>query len=655
TVRHRAELTKAIVELGERLSGATSVREAAGALVHVADQLIGWDACGVSLFDRSKEVTRDVLWIDTIEGIRVEITDPSRTHPITTIGRRVLGGEKLLFVGPLPPATERQRFGATDKESQSLMFVPVWRGDHVVALVTLQSYKPYAYSENDLALLEWLAARLGAAIERAELYERLERSEEQYRQLVETSLDGVFMIDEDHIYFVNSSYASIFGYESPEEIIGKLKPADVISPPDREKVREMLRRRLSGEAKGETILWRAKRKDGSEIMVESRGIATQFRGKLVLLGTLRDVTEREQARERMEALQRIYQRAIEAAGAVPYRLNFTSGTYEFASEAIRDMTGFEPSELTSDVFKMRTKQLVQIFPAPDHETIRESEQLAELLPATETQHRQRLHALLTGEAKTYRAEVRFQRKDGRYIWLLDSAVIEEDERGTPTGALGILQDITQEKRLRRRTEVLAKITADLAAAKTVKEAARSFISHLRELLEFDSCFVRLYDTLTARFINLYAEDTIDGRRVEVDTPTDVSETAQRILKGESVFLLRDNADEVTEPFSTFGNGTRRSLSLMIVPLSHGDRIIGSVGVHSYSRNAFSAEDFEDFRQLCTHCAAGLEHVLTYQRLAESEEQLRALWMNTPVGIRLTDAQGIIWIVNPSSCQLVRRM
>jgi diguanylate cyclase (GGDEF)-like protein/PAS domain S-box-containing protein len=649
--RQGEEFSKAIVELGERLGAAGSVREAAEAFLAAADRLLGWDAAGVSLLDRERGVVRDVLWYDTIDGQKQEIPATEVERAQTALSRRVARGESFLFLSPVDGLGARA-FGDTSRRSQSSIFVPIRRGDEVVGFATVQSYRPYAYTEDGRALLMWLAARIGAALERASLIEQVQRSEEQYRLLVETSLDGVAVLDLEHFYFVNKAFARMFGYDSPEELVGSMRPVDLFSPHDRDRMCRLLSARLRGEGGSAPHRGHALRKDGTEIIFESLASPTEFQGRRAVLGTVRDVTDREKARAELETVHRIYQQAIEAAGAVPYRLDFQSGRYEFPSEAIESLTGFSRDELTRDLFASRVSERQTYYPAVDADRIAELEELDRSLPPEEVERREHLRQLLSGEANLYRAEYRFERKDGRFVWLLDSSVIEEDETGRPIGSYGILQDITASKRLQRRTEVFMSLTGQLAAATTAREGALIFLEHARRLFEFDTCAVALYDRDHNCVVPIYAEDTVGGERQEVDLPDEISDTARRVLAGEPVLILRKDPEEDAEAFRPFGDVERRSLSIMMAPLRRGDKVLGLVLVESYHANAYTAEDLEDLRAMAEHCAAGIEGVLLFQRLAESEEQLRALWMTAPIGIRLTDAEGIVWLTNPAYCQLM---
>ncbi len=648
--RQTRSLIQTLIELGERLAGCDNPREAAEALAAATDRLVGWDAFGLSFFEHEHGTLRDVLWVDLIDGERRDVTKPDDSTPLTPFRQKILEGQSFLFTGPISEEPV-EPFGS-GRRSQSSLFVPVRSKKRVLGFVTLQSYKPYAYTLSDLELVEWLAARMGAAFERTHLSQRLRESEERYRLLVETSLDGIFMADQEQIYFMNRACAAAFGYDSPEDLIGRVKPADLISPDQRETMMLLFRERLEGKRVGELYRWKARRKDGKEIFVESLATPVEFQGKRVLLGTLRDITDRELARQELEKVHHIYQQAIQAAGAVPYRLEFSTGRYEFPSEAIKELTGFSAQELTWEVFAERIRERRTIFPVVDPEELERLAQLEQSLPPEELARRERLRRLTSGEANLYRAEYKFERKDGRLLWILDSAVMETGGENQVWGSVGILQDITSLKRLTLRMSVTAELTSRLAAAQTAYEAAKLFVDHVRRLISFDSCSVMLTRAHDLAPEAVYAEDIVDGERKEVAGPPTISEAARKAMQGHPQLILRKSEEEAEQEWIPFGNTKRRSLSIIIVPLRIGDNVVGLAGFHSYAPNAFSAEDLEDLTVLGEQCAAAVERVLLFEKLAANEEQLRALWRTTPIGMRMTDAEGIVRMVNPAYCRLV---
>ncbi|MFB5192508.1 PAS domain-containing sensor histidine kinase [Alicyclobacillus fastidiosus] len=120
-------------------------------------------------------------------------------------------------------------------------------------------------------------------------------AETKYRTIVEESLVGVYII-EDNIYrFVNPKMAEIFGY-GEHEMIG-LHAWDLVTPEDLELCKENVRKRIDGEVESIRYQMKGRRKDGTVIDIEVHGTRTSFHGKPVIIGTLLDVTERTETEE----------------------------------------------------------------------------------------------------------------------------------------------------------------------------------------------------------------------------------------------------------------------------------------------------------------------------------------------------------------------
>ena len=71
-------------------------------------------------------------------------------------------------------------------------------------------------------------------------------SESKFRNLTEESLVGVYILQGGDFRYVNPKFARMFGYK-PEDIIGKIKPDDLVLPEDLPRVTQNIQKRFSGE------------------------------------------------------------------------------------------------------------------------------------------------------------------------------------------------------------------------------------------------------------------------------------------------------------------------------------------------------------------------------------------------------------------------
>jgi PAS domain S-box-containing protein len=149
---------------------------------------------------------------------------------------------------------------------------------------------------------------------------RLSESEERYRTSVENSNDGVAMVrGGEHIY-VNRKFLEIFGYDRPEEIVGKSLFVNV-HPDDRERVAELNRRRQAGEDVPSRYVFRGLRKDGGTVFVEVSAARTLYQGDLVSLAFLRDITEQKGLETALLKAKRDWEQTFDAVSDIIFILD----------------------------------------------------------------------------------------------------------------------------------------------------------------------------------------------------------------------------------------------------------------------------------------------------------------------------------------------
>ncbi len=120
-----------------------------------------------------------------------------------------------------------------------------------------------------------------------------------YRSLVESSLAGVYLIQDGRFPYCNPRMAEIFGYESNHVLMRECTVADLVAPDDRDLVLGNIRKRLDAQVESLHYGFRGLRKDGRIIEVEVLGTRVEYRGRPAVIGTLLDVTEsRRVAHER---------------------------------------------------------------------------------------------------------------------------------------------------------------------------------------------------------------------------------------------------------------------------------------------------------------------------------------------------------------------
>ena len=124
----------------------------------------------------------------------------------------------------------------------------------------------------------------------------LAESEERYRTVIEHSNDGIAIARGGTHEYVNSRFVTMFGYDSPDEIVGK--PISlIVHPDDRERVLNIHTRRWKGQPVPPRYEFQGITRTGTIIYIEVSAAEVTYRNEPVLLVFLRDVSERKRAEE----------------------------------------------------------------------------------------------------------------------------------------------------------------------------------------------------------------------------------------------------------------------------------------------------------------------------------------------------------------------
>ena len=156
-----------------------------------------------------------------------------------------------------------------------------------------------------------MVAALSDITERKRAEEALRQAEQQYRNLVEKSLAGVYVIQDGKFVYANPSFAEMSGY-TQEELFALPSVLEVVVEEYRAQVAENMRMRLEGEVAAGRYACQGKRKDGTLVDIELLAALTEYRGRAAIIGTALDITERRQA-EQLLRVQRDLALAVDRA------------------------------------------------------------------------------------------------------------------------------------------------------------------------------------------------------------------------------------------------------------------------------------------------------------------------------------------------------
>lgn len=174
------------------------------------------------------------------------------------------------------------------------------------------------------ALLQHRLLRAKADAEKA-----LQESEEKYRNVVELANDGIIILVDLVIRYINPNGAAIIG-RTPEEMNGR-RFLDYIPEEYHAALAERYHRRIEGDRLQtihETAVWH---RDGRRIEVEFNSGVTTFEGQPAIIAIIRDITARKRMEEELLKSQRLEAVGLLAGGIAHEFNNILTGVVGYLS------------------------------------------------------------------------------------------------------------------------------------------------------------------------------------------------------------------------------------------------------------------------------------------------------------------------------------
>ena len=274
--------------------------------------------------------------------------------------------------------------------------------------------------------------------EHKHMEEALRVSEERYRTLFETNIDGLCVIDETmKVLLANQAVAKMFGFDSVEEML-EVNPFDFIPPEERERVLKTVTKDMFENDLKQVNEFRLVNKAGKEVWISAVGALIEYQGKLAGMASLRDITQHKMMENILKESEEKYRVLVESAGQAISVIQ--DGVIKFGNPKLVEMTGYPMEELTS----MSAAQFVH---PDDRERVLD--------------YRSRR---LRGESAPNVYHLRIINKKGEVKWL-ERNVNLITWQGKPA-ALVLDTDITERKQAeeeRKQLEQKAQVTSRLAS------------------------------------------------------------------------------------------------------------------------------------------------------------------------------------------------
>src|SRR5499427_4405068 len=259
---------------------------------------------------------------------------------------------------------------------------------------------------------------------------------------LDSAVDGMAIVDSDGKYsYVNEGYASLLGNVRRDEMVGQPWKAVLLKAGlGRMNSEREIRNALQKDGKWFGIL-EVPRGQGNYVPVEL-AVTSLPDGGLVLVS--RDLTERRQAEQARAEAEIKYRMIVERVAAISYIAEpGVYGRWYYVSPQIESILGYTPDEWLAN-----SEKWIEFIHPDDHAAVMEAEEIGL-------------------RQKSFQAEYRLRRKDGRSVWISDTAVIIQGSDKHPVME-GILVDISERKLMEmqsqqaRRMEAVGRLAGGIA-------------------------------------------------------------------------------------------------------------------------------------------------------------------------------------------------
>ena len=250
--------------------------------------------------------------------------------------------------------------------------------------------------------------------------EALSKSEEKYRQIVETTTEGIWIIDQENkTSFVNQQMATMLGYEI-EEMIGK-SLFDFVDSQDRITAKKNFQKRHKKIA--ETHDFRFRCRDGSDLwtIFSTNPLFDDNDNYLGSLGMITNISQRKKMEQALSESEERLEGILTSIQDVVWSLDPRFSQLKYINSAAQIIFGFSLEEL------YKTSNFLLTIVHPDDQEI--------------VKH----HRHILAETGHTEFQYRIIRKDGQTRWLYSRIRGVYNEQGNMIRVDGIESDITEQK------------------------------------------------------------------------------------------------------------------------------------------------------------------------------------------------------------------
>jgi PAS domain S-box-containing protein len=428
--------------------------------------------------------------------------------------------------------------------------------------------------------------------------EKLRKSEEKYRDLIEISPDAIYVVDANGVCALGNRAGAELAGIPPDELIGT-PVTDTYLPEERHLFQERLKK-LTGR-KALRFERKFVRKNGEIVPVEVS--VSAIRGGF-FQAIIRDISERKRAEEALREAHQNYVTLVNSLDGIVWEADAQTFTFTFVSPQAERMLGYPLERWTAEPTFWK-----------DH------------IHPDDREWATNFCIDATRAMRAHDFEYRMVAADGRIVWLHDvvTVVVENDR---PVQLRGVMLDITERKR----------------AEEALKESEERY----RVLVEFSPNSICVHRDGKLLYVNPAAvrlfgaanRDDVVGRSIldfiHPDSLPVVRERIRQVGAGET-------APMIEEKFVTV-NGEVRDVEVAAIPIIYERAPAAQVMIRDISERKRSEALLAGEKRLLEMIATGvpLKEILNTLCLIIEEQHsgaLASVLLLNPDGVHLDPVAG----------------
>jgi PAS domain S-box-containing protein len=244
----------------------------------------------------------------------------------------------------------------------------------------------------------------------------------------------------------------------------------------------------------------------------------------------------------------------------------------------------------------------------------------------------------------------------RYDYFFDHFTLDvlaqplRDEKGHIVGVTGYAMDITETRHARKEHETFQRVSQKLIGYLTLRNLADILSQESRLLFDHHSFAFFLYYKEKNQLFTVLAEDTPPGGKKPVvfereKTKALSASKIRNLIKKPT--LINRKKEPVESPFDPFGFKSRRSRSIMILPICWENKIVGALEIGSYIPDKYNKRDLETLKSLANLCSGSVARI----KIKESLRLNRYAIDSSINAIAMVNLDGMLSYVNPAFLSL----